>query len=515
MTIPHQNTYTAKYVEPTYGGWSSPRSQGVPGLSPVATGVVILGLLVTIPTWMIGGLVAGLACLGSCLLLLALVGPQVGGRCLGQWAAARVAFAVNCVAGGSVYRSGAASARPTVGHPAPGLLSRVACHSLLAPWGQPFGLLEHPGGRWSIVLACSPAGAELVAADTLDNRVAAWGGFLTELTCWPEVVCLQHTVATRPDDGAEFFAAVEKLTAVQGLPAPAEPVEVAELVAPLIARIALEQTAAALAAGTVRRESWCAITFTTSPIAAQAPKERRAVVMGQHLARLFPALQSALAASGAGATHPMSAAEIADLVAGAFDATGGRQPGRSWRQAGPVAAVESWGTWRHDSGTSITWAATDPPAGAVTRDALAALLAPDPDGATRRVCLTYRPHRAEDARRLASRTVRQASWRQTGKPGVGDAGDDIGVAAARQTQRELAQGAGLVSFSLHVTTTVLDAHPMVLEAAMRETQNAAAASGIGLRRCWAHQNAAFTQALGIGVELGAHTNVSAAVRENL
>jgi hypothetical protein len=502
-TIPRQHAPETRYVAPTYGGWARPAPHGIPGLSPVATGVAIFGLLAAIPTWMLSGPVAGLSVVGVFLLLLAVLGARVAGRSLGQRAAARTIFAVATAGGRTVYRSGPASPRPTAGHRLPGLLAGVVCHEPVGPTGGRFGLLEHPGGLWSLVLACDPTGEDLVGEEVLDERVAAWGGFLAELSCWPDVRLVQQSVQVGPDDGSELDAAIDRLLEQAAGGAP-------------IAVEALRQTAVALSGGCSRRKSWSAITFATTAVAARVPAERRAEVMGRHLARLLGALQAGLTASGAGTVHPMSPAQVAGLVGAAFDPTAVPPTGGwSWAQAGPVAAVESWGAWRHDSAISITWSMTDAPSGAVTRDALSALLAPDLSGATRRVCLTYRPHRPEQGRVLAGRGVRQANWRISGRPGLGDAGDDIGLAAARQTQRELAHGAALVSFAAHVTSTVVGEDPADLELAILETETAAAAAGIGLRRCWGHQNAALTTGLGVGVDLGAQTRVPAFVRDNL
>lgn len=317
-------------------------------------------------------------------------------------------------------------------------------------------------------------------------------------------MCLQQSIQTSPDFGSGLRAEVERLLNLGGPDVPA------------VAALAVAQSAAALNAASVVRASWCAVTFTTAVVAAQAPPEARARIMGRHIARLLPALQAGLSASGAGVVHPMTPGGLARLMRCAFDPTAILTPGQlSWDRVGPVTAVESWGSWRHDAATSTTWSMTDAPQGAVTRDALAALLAPDPSGATRRVTLTYRPHRADTARVVATRGVRQATWRILGRPGVGDAGDHLELAAAHRTQRELAQGAALVSFTAHVTSTVTGWHPLELEHAVVDTEIAAAGAGIELRRCWAHQNAAFTTGLGVGVDLAAHTRIPAAIRHNL
>ena len=49
-----------------------------------------------------------------------------------------------------------------------------------------------------------------------------------------------------------------------------------------------------------------------------------------------------------------------------------------WAEAGPVAAVESWEHYRHDSGMSVSWALREAPRQAVAARVLAPLLDPGP-----------------------------------------------------------------------------------------------------------------------------------------
>jgi hypothetical protein len=84
---------------------------------------------------------------------------------------------------------------------------------------------------------------------------------------------------------------------------------------------------------------------------------------------------------------------------------------------------------------------------------------------------------------------------------------------ARQAQRELARGAGLVSFSMHVTATAARAGDLAQVTA--NVEQAAGGAEIGLRRCYGHQAAAFTAALGVGVIPALHLRIPVAIRRNL
>ena len=72
-----------------------------------------------------------------------------------------------------------------------------------------------------------------------------------------------------------------------------------------------------------------------------------------------------------------------------------------WADAGPVAAVEDWDTYRHDSGVSVSWALREAPRQAVAARVLAPLLAPGPF--PRRVTWLYEPYPADQAAQPGSR----------------------------------------------------------------------------------------------------------------
>src|SRR5262249_26147035 len=126
--------------------------------------------------------------------------------------------------------------------------------------------------------------------------------------------------------------------------------------------------------------------------------------------------------------------------------------GLTWDNAGPVAAQESWGHYVHDSAASITWGMSDAPRGEVLSGVLSGLLSPHRDIARKRVTLLYRPHDPAAAARIVERDRRDAAFKMGGnKPAARDA---VAKAAAEQSAREEAKGAGVTRFAMLVTATV-------------------------------------------------------------
>jgi hypothetical protein len=512
-TTTETRTEPGRYVEPTYGGWAKPQAPGIAGQGLVGTLILLAGLVVTIVATMVAGIAAGAVCAVGVVVVLAPLTIRVGGRSAGQWLLARTVFGSATRAKRTVYVSGPGSVVPTGTHQLPGLLAPVACHEVSTPAGEVFALLEHPAPRggagavWTVVFACQPEGSDLVDAPVLDNRVAGWGGFLASLARTPEVIAAQQVVEVIPDPGTRLAAEVARLTDPD---------------APPIARAALAEAAATMPTGQAVLVSRCSVTFATPRGVAARKKPERAAAMGEYVARFLPGLAGSLSSAGAGPVALLAPGELAEDLRMAYNpaasaaierARAAGEPTRvAWEDAGPSGATESWDAYAHDDAVSITWAMTTAPAGEVVRDALAGLFVPDPEALRRRVCLTYRPHRPDTARLMARRSARNALWR-AGQPGVGDAGDDLAVNTARQAQRELARGAGLVSFSLHVTATVTRGGDLAQAAA--NVEQAASGAEIGLRRCYGHQAAAFTAALGVGVVPAMHLRIPEAIRRNL
>jgi hypothetical protein len=169
-----------------------------------------------------------------------------------------------------------------------------------------------------------------------------------------------------------------------------------------------------------------------------------------------------------------------------------------WAEAGPLRATEAWNHWRHDSGLSVSWALQEAPRQAVAEHVLVPLLAPGKF--PRRVTLHYVPLRADAAaasveRELSNTQVRRMFAQRTRRDETQR--DRVDFAQALQAAREEADGAGVGSFCIYVTTTVLDEAD--LPAAVADVEQRAGQCKIRLRRMWGAQSAAFAAALGMGI----------------
>jgi hypothetical protein len=279
--------------------------------------------------------------------------------------------------------------------------------------------------------------------------------------------------------------------------------------APLAARQIITQVAAAAPAAAADVATLVSVTFdpALSP-AAPATVTAAAAEVG----RAMPGLEAALAASGVTVLGRASAAEIAGAVRAAADpasrgrvrralaraAAGEPGAGLGWHDAAPAGAQEHPGWYEHDGGTSVTWAWREAPRQAVTADVLAALLSPGPF--PKRVSLQYRPLPAAEAARALEAQVSAASFRSAYRHRTGrdeTARDAADTARARQAAAEEASGAGVCLVSLYVTVTVTSRAD--LPRAVADTEAAAEASRIRLRRMTYSQAAGWATTLPCGI----------------
>ena len=154
--------------------------------------------------------------------------------------------------------------------------------------------------------------------------------------------------------------------------------------------------------------------------------------------------------------------------------------------------------YRHDSGSSISWAWHEAPRQQVHADVLARLLAPGPY--PKRVSLLYRPLPAGEAARIVESEVNAAAFRQAyhrAQRRDESARDLADRERAVQTAREEATGAGVGLLSLFVTVTVLD--PDELGRAAADVESRADIAKIRIRRLRASQAAGFATTLPCGV----------------
>jgi hypothetical protein len=473
---------------------------GLGRLGLLGTVIALVGMVVVVLGVMLAGLLVG-AVLAAVLavLLVPLLFHDRHGRTLLQALTARLAWWRGKSIGQHLYRSGPLGITAHGSFRLPGLLAASELITARDSYNEEFGLVVIPSvGHYTAVFECGADGASLVDQDTIDTWVAYWGQWLSLLSYEPGLVAAQVVIETAPDLGHRLSEEVH---------ANLDPN------APDLAREALLEIIRTYPSGSARVSTRVSVTYAAAP--RPGAKRRSRQEMAREIGTRLPGLRQNLPMTGAGTARAMTANELAAAVRVAYDpqAQGVLEATRglslSWEDAGPSAAQESWDHYRHDSGCSITWGMSEAPRGEVLSNVLTGLVAPHPDIVRKRVTLCYRPHDPGTAARLVERDRRDARFRISSDNAA--ARDAIAVAAADQSAKEEAKGAGVVRFSMLVTATV--AHPDELETAAAAIDTLAPAARVRLRRLYGAQDAGFSAALPLGIVLPDHLQVPAIVRE--
>lgn len=490
--------------ERTYGNWRKPTSPGVGGLGLAGTIVMLGGMIVDVLVMMLAGFLPGLVMLAVLFIALTpLLIHDRHGRNAFQMIVARTSWNRGRRRGQHLYRSGPLGISAHGSFRLPGLLASSDVFEAQDPYGRPFALIELPQvGHYSVVFACGADGAALVDPDQVDTWVAYWGSWLASLAHEPSLIGAAVTVESSPDAGTRLRREVSARTAAT---------------APPLARQMLEDVVRTYPAGSAIITTRVSLTYAAAPRPGARRRDR--AEMAREIGSRLPGLAEHLGMTGAGEARAMTAEQLAEAVRVAYDpsvaayieqvaTTGGS--GLTWADAGPVAAQESWGHYIHDSAASITWGMTEAPRGEVLSSVLSGLLAPHRDIDRKRVTLLYRPHDAATAATIVERDRRDARFKLSGT-GTPSARDTVLVAAAEQSAREEAKGAGLLRFAMLITATVSSPDKLRLAAAAIDTL--APPARIRLRRMYGSQAAAFSAALPLGVVLPEHLRVPQALRD--
>lgn len=489
----------------TYGQWRRPRSAGLLGLGTYSTAAGLVGIVLVLVAlmvnWRYALVPATLLVLGFPPLLI-----RVRGRTGAQLATARLAWARGRRRGQHLYRAGPLAPIPTGAHTLPGLLAGSRCHRARDSYDREYGLIHIPAtGHYTAVLAAQAGGASLVDQAQIDEWVAGWSRWLAGLAHEPGLEAATVTVETAPDTGQRLASEVDQL---------------ADPDAPEVARQMLAETAGHYPAGSAATATRVAVTYR----ATRGGRARSTPDMAVELGTRLPVLGGGLAAAGAGAARPLSAAELAETVFTAYhpgaaaDVDQARHTagsGLDWASAGPSAQQEDWDRLVHDDGVSITWGMDEAPRAAVPAGVLTQLLAPHPHVDRKRVTLVYRPHGPGEAAGIVDEDLRDARFRASRREAT-SARDDREVRAALQSTQEEAAGSGVVRFSILVTATLDTGNPDTTERQAASTVgDLGATARLRLRRLYGSQAAAFAAGLGVGVVLPAHTTIPATLREEL
>lgn len=499
----------------TYGGWRRPASPGLGSLTLLPTAGVFGGLIFSVIVLATAGLGPGLLTAGIAgALVLPLVLKRADRPVLRElvlrwswWQATR--------SRSILYRSGPIAATEDEGYRLPGLLARSRVWPAQDANATPFALIHHPhANQWSVVLAVNPTGGALISSTDRDIRVAQWDRWLAGLGREPGIDQVAVVLDQTPDNGRVLHACLQDMI-VPGCPAFAAQV--------------MRDAAAVYPTGGARISAFVTVTFSGrqlqvpaggDPVAAA---QAAAVEIGTRL----PGLARALTVTGTGEGRALTPARLAAQVRGWYDPAAqlalaetearGQDPGISWDEAGPVAAQETWNTYRHDSGLSRVWELVMPPRGTVFDSVLAPLINPIPGVDRKRVTLLYRPLDAAAAPDVLDLQIRAARNRAARRRGLVHAHDSIEVRAAIQAAQEEATGAGVTNFSLLVTATVDGDEPDAPAELHRVTETvtrAGRAAQLRLRPVTAAQATAFAVGLGVGLVPANHSLVPAILRDN-
>lgn len=500
----------------TYGGWRRPASPGLGSLSLLPTVGVFVALMLSVVVLATGGLVPGLVTAGvTGVLLLPLVikrADRPAWREIGlRWAWRRSRNSRSCL-----YRSGLVGTTEDDGYRLPGLLARSRVWPAQDSYACPFALIEHPGtNQWTVVLAVNPTGGALISSTERDMRVAQWDRWLAGLGREPGIDQIAVVLDQIPDSGRILQACVSDMIA-PGCPAFAEQV--------------MRDAAAVYPTGGAQISAYLALTFSGRQL--QVPPGGGTDVDSASLAAVeigtrLPGLARALSATGTGEGRPLTVAQLSAQVRAWYDPAVqlalaeaealAQDPGITWDEAGPVAAEETWDTYRHDSGLSRVFELTLPPRGTVFDSVLMPLVSPLPGVERKRVTILYRPLDAAEAPNVLDLQIRAARNRAARRQGLVHAHDSVEVRAAMQAAQEEATGAGVTSFAMLVTVTVDGDTPDAAEELRRASETvtrAGRAAQLRLRPVTGAQAVAFATGLAVGLVPANHSLLPSVLRTN-
>lgn len=471
-----------------YGNWKKPTSAGLVGLSFTGTLIAMAGLVVVVVVANVKGWLAALITFAVVAAVVAMtVTRDKHGLNVTDRAKERVRWWESRSSGANLYRSGPLGRTPWGTCQLPGIAAATRLTEFVDVYERPFAVISSPVGTVSVVLASQPEGDSLVDQEQVDRWVSRFGGWLAGLSDYLGLIAASVTVETAPDTGTRLRQEV----ALNLDPS-----------APAFAREVLSEVVDNYPVGSNKVNAYVTLTFARSV----GGRKRSVEDLGRDLAAQLPNLTGTLEATGAGATHPATAAELCELVRTAYDpaaavifdeaASQGVQVDLTWSDAGPAAHEATWHDYRHDSGLSRTWMVTGAPQGVVQSNILSGVLAPHRDVSRKRVTLLYTPHDPARAAAMVDADVRQTRAMLGERAG---AGAYRAHQAAQKTAGEQAAGAGLVSFGMLITATVTSTDHEASAAAA--VQNLTAAARLQVRPVYGSQDTAFAAALPLGLHL--------------
>ncbi|MGW3184449.1 SCO6880 family protein [Kitasatospora sp. NPDC001119] len=493
----------------TYGGWQRERGPylgelSLGGLVTVAGAGLVAMLPVYTHAWA-GEIVA----VPVALLLLAAVYLRVYGLTAAEWAVLAVRFEVAVVRRQTMFFSGAFAPRRSDGSrrtDLPGVLARLEFLTVPTGAGREIGVVHDPlQGHYSAIMEVRYPGIALADTARVNARVSGWGGFLRgHCVEGGPIVRISVTDRSAPEDGTALMAWTTGHLD-RGAPAAAHD---------LVTALAAE---AAPAAST--RRTYLTVTLAASRV-RQDIRSSGGGTLGATavLVRELLAMQGAIAAADLQVVATLTVGQIAEVIRTAYDpgeapvlaahaaaacAPGwaGTPPGVDESAAGPAAAEQHWGRYRHDSGVSASFEVYGWPEGRVYASVLTPLMSAS-GNARRSVSLTYECLGARTARATLSRerTKADVKRRVRARGGRIESLDERKALVDTQDQDHArTAGHGIARFTGVVTVTVDE--PGELALATARLKRDAYTSGLRLRELYAAQDSGFAATLPLGLGL--------------
>ncbi|MEU0670886.1 SCO6880 family protein [Streptomyces lavendulocolor] len=472
-------------TQPLYGGWRRSKSMGIATLNTPQTVIFVASALAPLLVIILGGSLATLpVTIPVALTVIALTVWQRHGMPLMSYVLGRARWSLANMRGETSYRSvflPAPEALDLPGMVAPTKLVRAESTDGRGTTGL---VWNQRTGTMTATLLLNPAGSLLASGTTVKAQVNAWGDTLARLADEDGVRTAAVTLQITPSSGAALSDHVRGRV---------------DSTAPQLARQTIGELVARAPRASAQLAAWMSLVIdpAAAPEKPKGPAEAAAFTLG--------ALDAVdLSGAGVDVLRRATDADIKRLVRGAFspadmDAPAAEIDELVWHEVGPVAAEDNWTEYQHDGHYSASWVLREAPRKAVSYDVLLKLLAP---GAfMRRVTLVYRVLPTHEAQAVVEREINaneaRAQYRQRTKR-TSTRRERVDAEHAERTAVEEAMGAGMVQWSIYVTTTVDNAAD--LPAARREVEKAARSSGgLRFRPAFGGQSAAMVVGLPVGI----------------
>lgn len=416
----------------------------------------------------------------------------------------------------AAYTAGPTSQIPDGSFRAPGLLAATEPVVFRDLFSNEGALLWHPKLKTGTVfIVANSSGLGLLDQDRVDSMVGNWAAFQRDAGSNTELVQVSVTTQATTDPGERLPDAVAVGRTQAG-----------EHEIPGFARSTMDEVVANLSQDVPKVEQWVAVTFSAKANEAEGVPERTVGELVTDVASLLPGFMEQLEASGAGAVSLMKEADLIDqtyvaynpLAAAAVERArlGTEGTGLRWQEVGPASAVrvESPARYEHSGVVSKSWQMWRPPAGTFRENALVALLGPNSEVLQKRVTVFYRPQSADKSAAQVQQALTNAQFATNQKNRRATSSQLIALEKARKAEREQAEGASLVRFSIVVTATVEDQEQLPRIAATLR-RNASQGVQLGLRECDHNDDVAFAFNLGLGLVPDQVATIPADVRKAL